>query len=205
MFGTNIRAIVPQLAMSAGTMIALACNEIVMGKHSSIGPIDPQLGGVAAHGLIEEAENALKAVQGAPHTAPLYQMLFSKYGPTLLGEARKVISWSNTMVAEWLRTGMFSDDTSTAAVKADKVIAGLGDHALTLSHARHISIKMAADLDIKVAPLEKDSALQEAVLSVHHACIQTFTATPAIKIIENHNGIAYVESRIPTMLALQPS
>jgi ClpP class serine protease len=32
MFGTDIRAIVPQLAMSAGTMIALSCKEILMGK-----------------------------------------------------------------------------------------------------------------------------------------------------------------------------
>jgi len=36
MFGTNIRAIVPQLAMSAGTMIALSCKEIVMGKQSNL-------------------------------------------------------------------------------------------------------------------------------------------------------------------------
>lgn len=33
-FGTNIRAIVPQLAMSAGTMIACACKQIVMGRQS---------------------------------------------------------------------------------------------------------------------------------------------------------------------------
>jgi ClpP class serine protease len=42
MFGRDIRAIVPQIAMSGGTMIALACREIVMGKHSNLGPIDPQ-------------------------------------------------------------------------------------------------------------------------------------------------------------------
>lgn len=53
-FGTNIRAIVPQLAMSAGTMIACACKAIVMGKHSSLGPIDPQIMGLAAHGILEE-------------------------------------------------------------------------------------------------------------------------------------------------------
>ncbi len=43
MFGSDIRAIVPQLAMSAGTMIALASKQIVMGQHSSLGPIDPSL------------------------------------------------------------------------------------------------------------------------------------------------------------------
>jgi len=202
MFGANIRAIVPQLAMSAGTMIALSCKEIVMGKHSSLGPIDPQLGGVPAHGLIEEAQNAIREVQKAPHTAPLYQMLFAKYGPTTLGEAQKAIDWSTRMVTEWLKSGMFSDDPATAAAKADKVTSGLGDHALTLSHARHISIKMASDLGIKVVPLEDDHKLQEAVLSVHHACIQTFSATAAIKLIENHNGVAYIDTRVPTLVAV---
>ena len=48
MFGTDIRAIIPQLAMSAGTMIACSCREIVMGKQSSLGPIDPQFGGLAS-------------------------------------------------------------------------------------------------------------------------------------------------------------
>jgi ClpP class serine protease len=40
MFGGNLRVIVPQLAMSAGTMIALAAREVLMGAHSSFGP-DP--------------------------------------------------------------------------------------------------------------------------------------------------------------------
>ena len=40
-FGTDIRAVIPQIAMSAGTTIACACKEIVMGKHSSLWPIDP--------------------------------------------------------------------------------------------------------------------------------------------------------------------
>lgn len=39
----HIRAFVPLAAMSAGTMLALSCDEIVMGKHSQIGPIDPQI------------------------------------------------------------------------------------------------------------------------------------------------------------------
>lgn len=38
-FSNNIRAIIPQLSMSAGTMIALSCNSIIMGKQSSLGPI----------------------------------------------------------------------------------------------------------------------------------------------------------------------
>ena len=40
---THIRAIIPLRAMSAATMLACACDQIVMGKQSALGPIDPQL------------------------------------------------------------------------------------------------------------------------------------------------------------------
>ena len=39
---TDIEVIVPTYAMSAGTMISLAANRIVMGRQSQLGPIDPQ-------------------------------------------------------------------------------------------------------------------------------------------------------------------
>lgn len=54
MFGKDIRAIIPQIAMSAGTMIACSCREIIMGKQSNLGPIDPQFNGIPAHGVLEE-------------------------------------------------------------------------------------------------------------------------------------------------------
>lgn len=191
MFGTDIRAIVPQIAMSAGTMIALACKEVIMGKHSNLGPIDPQIGGVAAHGLIEEADEAKTAVKQTPHLAPLYQMVFAKYSPTLLGEAQRAITWSNTVVTKWLETGMFAQD-SDAQSKAKKVVDQFGDHALTLSHARHIPLEEARGAGVNVTALEDNPALQDAILSLHHACIQTFNGTPAIKIIENHEGVAFI-------------
>jgi ClpP class serine protease len=40
---TDVRAFVPLAAMSAATMWALSCDRIVMGKHSQLGPIDPQM------------------------------------------------------------------------------------------------------------------------------------------------------------------
>ena len=39
----EIHVVVPHLAMSAATMIACAANKIIMGKHSFLGPIDPQV------------------------------------------------------------------------------------------------------------------------------------------------------------------
>src|ERR1700730_536446 len=49
----NVRVYVPQCAMSGGTLIAIAADEIVMCEHSVLGPIDPQLGESPAASLIK--------------------------------------------------------------------------------------------------------------------------------------------------------
>ena len=55
----DIRVIVPHMAMSAGTMIACSSREIIMGKESSLGPIDPQYHNVPAQGVLKEFERAM--------------------------------------------------------------------------------------------------------------------------------------------------
>jgi len=192
MFGDNIRAIVPQIAMSAGTMIACACKEIIMGRHSNIGPIDPQIHGTPAHGIIEEFNRDYAEIKKYPEKIPLWQPIIAKYSPTLIGECEKAIKWSSDLVKSWLISGMFKDDEDKET-KADKVIEELGNHALTLSHARHISLSRAREIGLKVSALEDNDELQDAVLSVHHACMLTLDGTPSIKIIENHLGVAVIK------------
>lgn len=59
-FNGDIRAFIPQISMSAGTMIAMSCKEIIMGEQSSLGPIDPQMGGIACQAVIDEFEQLMK-------------------------------------------------------------------------------------------------------------------------------------------------
>ena len=70
MFDKDIRVIVPQLAMSAGTMIACAAKGIVLGKQSSLGPIDPQIGGVPAQGVLDEFQMAVESIKRDPASTP---------------------------------------------------------------------------------------------------------------------------------------
>lgn len=202
MFGTDVRAIVPQIAMSAGTMIACSCKEIIMGKNSSLGPIDPQIGGIAAHGVIEEFQTAKTEIALNPLVAHIWQPIIAKYTPTLIGECQKSIKWSEDMVTNWLVTGMFQREADPTQA-AKRVLDELGSHALTLSHARHISLEKAQALQLKVTALEADPILQDLVLTVHHACIQTLTETPALKIIENQAGVGFITS-LRTMSIGQP-
>jgi ATP-dependent protease ClpP protease subunit len=199
MFGTNIRAIVPQLAMSAGTMISCSCSEIIMGKQSSLGPIDPQFRGIPAHGVVEEFNRAFNEIKVDPVKGAVWQPILAKYNPTLIGECEKAVEWSNQMVKEWLLSGMLAGEAN-AAVTADRILEELGNHALNKSHARHLSAEKCSSFGLKIRRLEDDPKLQDAVLSVHHACIHTMGSTNAFKIIENHNGVAFIQSEQRVMV-----
>ncbi len=52
----KVTAYVPHYAMSGGTLICLAANEIVLSSHAVMGPIDPQLGESPAASLIKVVE-----------------------------------------------------------------------------------------------------------------------------------------------------
>ena len=96
------------------------------------------------------------------------------------------------MTEEWLRTGMYAGDADVDNTVA-KVLKELGDHALTKSHDRHLAADRCRDMGLKIVDLEKDQALQDVVLSLHHACMLTFTNSAAIKLIENHKGTAFIK------------
>jgi ClpP class serine protease len=53
---TKVTAFVPHYAMSGGTLICLAANEIVMSSHAVLGPVDPQLEKVPAASLLKVVE-----------------------------------------------------------------------------------------------------------------------------------------------------
>lgn len=192
-FGKNIRAIVPQIAMSAGTMISCACKEIVMGKQSNLGPIDPQLGPFPAHGIIEEFNNILQSVKTDPQSIVVWREVLTKYNPTLIGECQKAIQWADTMVGNWLQENMFSAFPDKKQ-RADKVINSLGSHATTLSHSRHLDMKYLKNIGLNIIEMESDQTLQDLILSVHHSSIISISQTGATKIIENNLGKSFIQS-----------
>lgn len=189
MYDKDIRVIVPQISMSAGTMIALSAKEIVMGKHSNLGPIDPQMGGLACQAVLDEFKQAKEDVKKNPHSAALWQVIISKYHPTFLGACRQAIEWSEKMVFNWLENNMCKGDKE----KVRKIIDTFANHSIQKSHSRHISKKECEEVGLTITNLEDYQELQDAVLTTHHAFMHTFSNTLSVKIIENHNGVAYIE------------
>jgi len=199
LFGKDIRVFVPQIAMSAGTMIALSSKEIVMGRQSNLGPIDPQFGGVSCAGIIEEFQEACNDVARNPYMASIWGCIISQYHPTFIGDCKKAITWADITVKRWLTENMFSayDD---AEARAKTVVDRLSSHNATYSHSRHIDVEELRELGLKITSLEsldkreidgcKD--LQDCVLTIHHSFMQSLADTDAIKIVENHAGQAMI-------------
>lgn len=205
---THVRVIVPQAAMSAATMLACSANTIMMGKHSFLGPIDPQfilatqigVQSVPAQAILDQFDKAKEECQD-PKLLGHWLPILSQYGPALIVQCENAIALSKTLLTEWLERYMFSGDPD-AAEKAKNIANYLSNHKEFKSHGRHISRDKAKELKLNIENLEDDQKLQDLVLSVFHATTHTFNATAAVKIIENHNGNAFIKQQQTVSLQL---
>ncbi len=192
----DIRAIVPQMAMSAGTMIACSCKEIWMGKHSNLGPIDPQLQGVPAYGVLKEFEEACRQIKKDPSRIPLWQTIIGKYSPTFLSRCENAIALSNSFVRQQLASVMYHGEKD-AKTKAAQVVKTITHYAKNKAHDRHIHFEECHKMGLKVKSIEddaldehgqKDPTFQDLILTIHHCYMHTLMNTPTYKLIENHLG-----------------
>lgn len=193
-FNKNIRVIVPHMAMSAGTMIACSAKEIIMGKESSLGPIDPQYRNVPAEGVIDEFNRAVREIQANPQKALVWKEIISQYRPTFLGECQYAIDLSRNLVTEWLSSCMFKN-SKQKQTKVNNIVNGLASHAFSKLHDKHYDYEDCKKIGLKVVALEKDANLQDLVLSIHHSYVLSSYILPgSLKYIENNNGQTFVIS-----------
>lgn len=207
----DLRIIVPHAAMSAATMLACASNRILMGRHSSLGPIDPQLivpsdlgaRSIPAYAIIEQFRLAQGEVKKDPGLLPSWLPMLRQYGPALIIQCQLHQQLAETLVADWLARFMFGGDI-TLKPKAIQIAKELSDHAQFKSHSRFLSRDQTRTLGLVVEDLEADQAVQDAVLSVFHATMHAFSATPTGKIIENHQGKAFIKAAQQQQIIVVP-
>ena len=185
---SHIRAIVPLAAMSAGTMLALACDEIVMGAHSNLGPIDPQMlvndQYVSSGALLDDFAHAGDQIAQNPEAFRVWGPILAQYRPGLISDCLQAEALTRELARRWLAAGMLRHRSDDA-----KDVAGwFADDAEHLIHSRPITREQARQQGLAIRFLEDSQEEQEAVLSVHHATLLALTGTDTVKIIENHLG-----------------
>lgn len=196
----EVRVVIPQIAMSAATMIACSGSSIVMGKHSNLGPVDPQLiinspsGPTSnpAKAIIDQFYKALKEVNEPDKQA--WAILLNQYGPSIITQCENYIKMSEALVRDWLNRFMFKNESAqTKNSTINSIASFLANHDNFKSHGRHISREKAENIGLRIKHLEDDAVFQDLLLSVFHATTHTFSSTPAMKIIENQIGKAFIK------------
>jgi ClpP class serine protease len=135
----KVTALVPHYAMSGGTLIALAADEIVMSEYAVLGPVDPQLGEYSASSI-------LKAVSKKP-VADLEDRTL-----ILADQGEKAIAQVQDAVRELLGDKCASEKATELA----QLFAGgtwTHDHPITFETLRGLGLPVRSDIPAKFIDL----------------------------------------------------
>src|SRR4051812_48442983 len=117
----SFRVVVPDSAKSAGTLIAIAADVIVMGEPSELGPIDPQvtITTVSGEPIARPAQSFLDGLEGIVNSAEkelsaAYFPLLDKLDPALIDFCRKALLRSEQFAETFLTKYMLKDDAAEA-------------------------------------------------------------------------------------------
>ena len=162
------------------------------GPDRSSGPSDDRRRYVPARAIVEQFERAKQECKDDPTLLSAWFPILQQYGPSLIAECEDAEQLSKRLIKQWLASYMFAGRPD-ADDQAQAVADYFADYTIHRSHSLGIDRDAArnAGLD-KIEDLEDDLALQDAVLSAHHATLHTLGG-PAVKIVENHMGRAFVK------------
>ena len=137
----KVTAYVPVYAMSGGTLIALAADEIVMGEFSVLGPIDPQILGLPAASIVK-----------ARDSKPIADV--SDLTLVLADVGEKAVAQVKQGAVELMTPRL---GQSTAETIAEKLTRGYWthDYALTAGEARALGLPVKVGMPVQVMEFMK--------------------------------------------------
>ncbi len=135
----KVTVYVPVYAMSGGTLLALAANEIVLGEFSVLGPIDPQIAGLPAASIVKARDS--KPIES------VFDLTL-----VLADVAEKALVQVKQGAVELLTPRM---EHSAAEALAAKLAGGhwTHDYALTASEARALGLPVKIGMPPEIMTL----------------------------------------------------
>lgn len=177
-----------------------------MGKHSNLGPVDPQINGIPAYAVVDGITKAYKEIVAEPTKAVVWNPILSRYHAGFVQQCDWAIQVSKEMVENFLKENMLSNLSES---ERDKAASQIVERLTTLSsnqgHDKHFHFDECQAMGLVVKSLEdpSDRKLQDLILTVHHCYMNTLSNTAAYKIIENHLGRRFVKIQVTKQLIVQ--
>ena len=212
-------------AKSAGTIIALSGDEILMTESGSLGPIDAQVkigrSVVSAHDYMEwvkvKQDEAKK--QGALN--PFDATMVAQISPGELGMVFHSLKFAEDLVKEWLVKYKFKNWNTTETKnnpvtdemkrkRAEEIAQELTNHTKWRSHGRSIKIGDLESIGLKVTKIDDDQKLADIVYRIQTVCRLLFDTTTSFKIFATKDDKIFRQAvpvgepiRIPTQQAAE--
>ncbi|TIN77778.1 hypothetical protein [Mesorhizobium sp.] len=180
-FCDDLEVIVPSKALSAGTLISLGANRILMTKQASLGPIDPSLNGPLNPAVPGGAPNhkapvSVEAVQGfldvvqeqlgvkdPASLAVVWNHLSEKIHPLVLGQIFRSRSQIRTLAKRLLIHQGIDDEKKEGIISFLCSESGSHDHSINRREARSMGLKIENPSDQFYGTLKK----------LHHSVAET--------------------------------
>jgi ClpP class serine protease len=215
----TVSVIVPGWAKSAGTIIAMAGDEILMGTASALGPIDAQLAWqgkqFSADALLEGFEKIKKEVLTTGNLNKAYIPILGAISPGELQSAENALKFAKTLVTDWLTRYKFKTwvtHSSTKkpvtpdekAARAQEIAEKLCDHKFWLTHGRSIKLEDLETMGLRATNYSNDPELADAI-GRYHTLLQMTFATNVYKVFETPTSQIFRFIAPPTPLPAGPS
>jgi len=198
----SVAFIVPGMAKSAGTIMAMGGDEILMEPgSSSLGPIDAQ---IQWEGKVFSAEAFLKGLESIKDEVASTNSLNRAYIPILqrispgeIQHAENALAFAKVLVTKWLREHKFKNwlthrthnpgtpvTDGEREARAKEIADKLCNHSEWLSHGRSIKLSDLVGIGLEITDYGQTPALADAIRRYHVLLQMTFETTNMYKIVE---------------------
>ena len=177
------------MAKSAGTIMVMAGDEILMDSESSLGPIDAQIGWegkvFSADALLKGFEKIKEEVKQKNSLNRAYIPILQRISPGELQNAENALEFATILVKDWLQRFKFkpwvTHSTTGGQVteqekeqRAREIAEVLCDHSRWLTHGRSIKLEDLEAIRLRITNYGENANLSDAIRRYHVLLQMTF-------------------------------
>lgn len=213
----SVSMIVPGYAKGVGTIFAMAGDEILMGRASSLGPIDAQFqladdSRVSADAFLEGLEKIKAEAEKSGRLTPAYIPILQNISPSVVQNCEKIRAFSRHLVTKWLAECKFNSwdhhsdggkvDVGERRRRACEIATALCSHSRWMTRSRSIKVDDLKELCISVTNYDDNADLSDAITRYYALLRLSFEASASYKILET--PVSQVYRFLPTGQAARP-
>ncbi len=203
-------------AKSAGTIMVLSGDEILMTESGSLGPIDAQVkigrSHQSAYDYMDWIKKKRNVAKKTKKLNPFDATMVAQISPGELGGVNNALHFAKDLVVEWLPKYKFKKwkKTRTRGLvvtkamkekKAKEIVEELINHKKWRSHGRSLKIDDLENIGLQIKEIDKDKKLSDTVYRIQTVIRMFYATTNAFKIFATQDekifGNVTVASRPP--------